>query len=234
MKIKVYASKEDQYKAFLKSVSIIKNEFDFQFIQISDVIDEEQHPHFSIFLLQAHYANGQSLHQQIQYLKEKGAHDQNFLFIIIDKEKITRNQQALVETDLYNSLSAVISSPQVQTASLIGYASLLHNDYSFMYWDERLNQYRTLKQLNTEADKEYFQTYIGVQTLIHFIKENWVGSEYLLTWSAPGKTVVIYQRLPKEIVEEMRRIEKIELVQVEDQKQFERLCDDHQVLTMVY
>ncbi|MDZ5783376.1 hypothetical protein [Marinococcus luteus] len=236
MKVIIYADDEKEYNDFKTAINKDAFNFELSFVPIENDVLNNKDPHFSIFLLKVHYANNQFLHEKIRQLKKQGAHDQNFLFIIIDKENAKTDELQMVKADLFNSLSFFIKNPLIYEISLKGFkVALSHeqgSEYSFIFKDSRSNEFRDIQQVTSEEDRRYLSSYIGMEEVLVFLETNWMKGEYLLLWTPEGHTNILYQYLPYSLIEEMKNIKNLSLCQIKNQMEFNKLGEDSKLITI--
>lgn len=231
MRLHIYAPQINIYKNFLSFID--KNEvFEPYFYSLSvenEVIDI---PHFSIFLLNAQSANSIWVKKRIHELKSCGAHDQNFYFVIYNKETVKVSDIQLVIEDIKKSLDETIENPKIDVSSIAAYEAFKNNDFRFLYFDENVNENRTIKQLEVGNTNDYlsFRKYIG-KDLIEKVLEDWSNSPYLLFWKEEVKTLVTY-KIPQVILDVLNDEYDFNLIDARNVEEFSKLQQDRDIISL--
>lgn len=232
MRLHIYAPQIDIYENFLSFID--QNEaFEPQYYSISIQKDIEEIPHFSIFLLNAQSANSIWLKQHIHDLKTYGAHDQNFYFVIYNKEIAKVNDIQLVVEDLKKSLSETVANPKIDVISLAANEAFKKSDSRFMYFDENLNNNRTIKQIEVGNADDYlfFRKYIGKDKLEHALEE-WANSPYLLFWKNENVKTVVTYKVPEVIIAALSAKYKFSLIDARNIEEFSKLQQDQEIISL--
>lgn len=234
LKVNVYTKKDEQFDRFMYMVEDMKAELEFQFDrkEFSDEFSEEG-SHYSVFLLNTHFANNVWLVEQVQMLKEKGAHDQSFLFILIDRERVKDAELILVEKDLEKSLRKFIHKPNIISMSLAGYEAYINKDDRFIFRNEQMKEHCTIQQLNN--NNEYmllFNKFLGIDTLKqHFVL--WSENKKLLFLGNSSIPTVIGKNIPEIIIEEIERKLGCSVAVFNKKSEFEVMSNNLGVISFV-
>jgi hypothetical protein len=232
MRLHIYAPQIDIYEKFLSFID--QNEvFEPYFYSLSIENDVEEIPHFSIFLLNAQSANSIWVKQRIHELKTCGAHDQNFYFVIYNKETAKFSDIQLVVEDIEKSLIETIENPKIDVISLAVHEAFKNGDSRFMYFDENLSDNRTIKQIESGTANDYlfFRKYIG-KDLVEKVLEDWTNSPYLLFWkNGKAKTLVTY-KVPQIIIEVLNAEYKFSLIDAQNVNEFSKLQQDREIISL--
>lgn len=153
LKVNVYTKKDEQFDRFMYMIEDMNEDLRFQFDKKTFGDDSlEGSSHYSVFLLNTHFANNVWLVEQVQMLKDKGAHDQSFLFILIDRDRVKGADLILIEKDLEKSLQKFIHKPNIISMSLAGYEAYMNKDDRFIFWNEQVKEHCSIKQFPMYTD----------------------------------------------------------------------------------
>ncbi|HFK1511916.1 hypothetical protein [Bacillus paranthracis] len=233
LKVNVYTKKDEQFDRFMYIIEDMNEDLRFQFDKKTFGDDSlEESSHYSVFLLNTHFANNVWLVEQVQMLKDKGAHDQSFLFILIDRERVKDADLILIEKDLEKSLQKFIHKPNIISMSLAGYEAYMNKDDRFIFWNEQAKEHCSIKQLNN--NNEYmliFNKFLGIDTLKqHFIL--WSENKELLleNLSIPK---VIGNNIPEIIIKEIEQKLGCSMAVFNKQSEFEVMSNNLGVISFV-
>lgn len=226
LKVNVYTKKDEQFDRFMYIIEDMNEDLRFQFDKKTFGDDSlEESSHYSVFLLNTHFANNVWLVEQVQMLKDKGAHDQSFLFILIDRDRVKDADLILIEKDLEKSLQKFIHKPNIISMSLAGYEAYMNKDDRFIFWNEQVKEHCSIKQLNN--NNEYmliFNKFLGIDTLKqHFVL--WSENKELLleNLSIPK---VIGNNIPEIIIKEIEQKLGCSMAVFNKQSEFEVMSNN--------
>ncbi|AJI32884.1 hypothetical protein FOC86_01095 [Bacillus thuringiensis] len=226
MKVNVYTKQDEQFDRFMYMIEDMNEDLRFQFDKKTFGDDSlEESSHYSVFLLNTHFANNVWLVEQVQMLKDKGAHDQSFLFILIDRDRVKDADLILIEKDLEKSLQKFIHKPNIISMSLAGYEAYMNKDDRFIFWNEQVKEHCSIKQLNN--NNEYmliFNKFLGIDTLKqHFVL--WSENKELLleNLSIPK---VIGNNIPGIIIKEIEQKLGCSMAVFNKQSEFEVMSNN--------
>lgn len=226
LKVNVYTKKDEQFDRFMYMIEDMNEDLRFQFDKKTFGDDSlEESSHYSVFLLNTHFANNVWLVEQVQMLKDKGAHDQSFLFILIDRDRVKDADLILIEKDLEKSLQKFIHKPNIISMSLAGYEAYMNKDDRFIFWNEQVKEHCSIKQLNN--NNEYmliFNKFLGIDTLKqHFVL--WSENKELLleNLSIPK---VIGNNIPEIIIKEIEQKLGCSMAVFNKQSEFEVMSNN--------
>ncbi|MGN5652367.1 hypothetical protein [Bacillus sp. Brlt_9] len=226
LKVNVYTKKDEQFDRFMYMIEDMNEDLRFQFDKKTFGDDSlEESSHYSVFLLNTHFANNVWLVEQVQMLKDKGAHDQSFLFILIDRDRVKDADLILIEKDLEKSLQKFIHNPNIISMSLAGYEAYMNKDDRFIFWNEQVKEHCSIKQLNN--NNEYmliFNKFLGIDTLKqHFVL--WSENKELLleNLSIPK---VIGNNIPEIIIKEIEQKLGCSMAVFNKQSEFEVMSNN--------
>lgn len=233
LKVNVYTQRDEQFERFMYMIGDMNEELGFQFDRKAFGDDSlEESSHYSIFLLNTHFANNVWLVEQVQMLKEKGAHDRSFLFILIDRERVKDADLILIEKDLEKSLQKFIHKPNIISMSLVGYEAYMNQDDQFIFWNEQVKEHCSIKQLNN--NNEYmllFNKFLGIDTLKqHFVL--WSENKQLLLRNSSIPTV-IGKNIPEIIIDEIEQKLGCSVAIFNKQSEFEVMSNNSGVISFV-
>lgn len=226
LKVNVYTKQDEQFDRFMYMIEDMNEDLRFQFDKKTfgdDSLGESSH--YSVFLLNTHFANNVWLVEQVQMLKDKGAHDQSFLFILIDRDRVKDADLILIEKDLEKSLQKFIHKPNIISMSLAGYEAYMNKDDRFIFWNEQVKEHCSIKQLNN--NNEYmliFNKFLGIDTLKqHFVL--WSENKELLleNLSIPK---VIGNNIPEIIIKEIEQKLGCSMAVFNKQSEFEVMSNN--------
>ncbi|MDM5461097.1 hypothetical protein [Bacillus cereus] len=233
LKVNVYTQGDEQFDRFMYMIEDMNEELGFQFNRKAfgdDFLAESSH--YSIFLLNTHFANNVWLVEQVQMLKEKGTHDQSFLFILIDRDCVNYAELILIEKDLEKSLQKFIHKPNIISMSLAGYEAYMNKDDRFIFWNEQVKEHCSIKQLNN--NNEYmllFNKFLGIDTLKqHFVL--WSENKQLLLGNLSILTV-IGNNIPEIIIKEIEQKLGCSMAVFNKQSEFEVMSNNLGVISFV-
>lgn len=233
LKVNVYTKKDEQFDRFMYMIEDMNEDLRFQFDKKTFGDDSlEGSSHYSVFLLNTHFANNVWLVEQVQMLKDKGAHDQSFLFILIDRDRVKGADLILIEKDLEKSLQKFIHKPNIISMSLAGYEAYMNKDDRFIFWNEQVKEHCSIKQLNN--NNEYmliFNKFLGIDTLKqHFVL--WSENKELLleNLSIPK---VIGNNIPEMIIKEIEQKLGCSMAVFNKQSEFEVMSNNLGVISFV-
>ncbi|PDY95009.1 hypothetical protein CON09_04170 [Bacillus anthracis] len=233
LKVNVYTKKDEQFDRFMYMIEDMNEDLRFQFDKKTFGDDSlEESSHYSVFLLNTHFANNVWLVEQVQMLKDKGAHDQSFLFILIDRDRVKDADLILIEKDLEKSLQKFIHKPNIISMSLAGYEAYMNKDDRFIFWNEQVKEHCSIKQLNN--NNEYmliFNKFLGIDTLKqHFVL--WSENKELLleNLSIPK---VIGNDIPEIIIKEIEQKLGCSMAVFNKQSEFEVMSNNLGVISFV-
>lgn len=226
LKVNVYTKQDEQFDRFMYMIEDMNEDLRFQFDKKTFGDDSlEESSHYSVFLLNTHFANNVWLVEQVQMLKDKGAHDQSFLFILIDRDRVKDADLILIEKDLEKSLQKFIHKPNIISMSLAGYEAYMNKDDRFIFWNEQVKEHCSIKQLNN--NNEYmliFNKFLGIDTLKqHFVL--WSENKELLleNLSIPK---VIGNNIPGIIIKEIEQKLGCSMAVFNKQSEFEVMSNN--------
>ncbi|HFR4184960.1 hypothetical protein P4K91_27165 [Bacillus anthracis] len=226
LKVNVYTKQDEQFDRFMYMIEDMNEDLRFQFDKKTFGDDSlEESSHYSVFLLNTHFANNVWLVEQVQMLKDKGAHDQSFLFILIDRDRVKDADLILIEKDLEKSLQKFIHKPNIISMSLAGYEAYMNKDDRFIFWNEQVKEHCSIKQLNN--NNEYmliFNKFLGIDTLKqHFVL--WSENKELLleNLSIPK---VIGNNIPEIIIKEIEQKLGCSMAVFNKQSEFEVMSNN--------
>ncbi|PES90327.1 hypothetical protein CN491_24880 [Bacillus cereus] len=233
LKVNVYTKKDEQFDRFMYMIEDMNEDLGFQFDKKTFGDDSlEESSHYSVFLLNTHFANNVWLVEQVQMLKDKGAHDQSFLFILIDRERVKDADLILIEKDLEKSLQKFIHNPNIISMSLAGYEAYMNKDDRFIFWNEQVKEYCSIKQLNN--NNEYmllFNKFLGIDTLKQYFVL-WSENKLLLLRNSSIPTV-IGKNIPEIIIEEIEQKLGCSVAIFNKQSEFEVMSNNSGVISFV-
>ncbi|AJI30719.1 hypothetical protein I6G76_20105 [Bacillus cereus] len=234
MKVNVYAQRDEQFDRFMYMIEDMNEELGFQFDKKAfggEFVEEELH--YSIFLLNTHFANNIWLVEQVQMLKAKGAHDQSLLFILTDRERVKDADLTLIEKDLEKTLQKFIHKPNIISMSLVGYEAYMNKDDRFIFWNEQVKEHCSIKQLNN--NNEYmllFNKFLGIDTLKqHFVL--WLENKQLVSLGNVSTPTVIGKNIPGIIIEEIEKKLGCSVAIFNKQSEFEVMSNNLGVISFV-
>lgn len=234
LKVNVYTQRDEQFDRFMYMIEDMNEELGFQFDKKAfgdEFLGEDLH--YSIFLLNTHFANNVWLVEQVQMLKEKGAHDQSFLFILTDRERVKDADLIVIEKDLEKTLQKFIHKPNIISMSLAGYEAYMNKDDRFIFWNEQVKEHCSIKQLNN--NNEYmllFNKFLGIDILKqHFIL--WSENKQLLFLGNSSTPTVIGKNIPEIIIEEIEQKLGCSVAIFNKQSEFEVMSNNLGVISFV-
>lgn len=233
MRLHIYSLQETIYESFLYFIDQ-SLPFETHWYPLNEDVIVEENPHFSIFLLSIQNANSSWLKQHIEKLKSIGAHDRNFYFVLHNKEAAPRPSDiAIVIEDLRKSLSEILVNPMINPISIRAHQAFVQGESRFLYFDDTLNEHRTLKQLETGDAKDllYFHQYIGKKQ-VEKVLEEWSESPFLLFWKNSNlKTLLIYN-VPDIVVSGLGEYHKFNLITANNNDEFLKIQQDKQIISI--
>ncbi|RLL43933.1 hypothetical protein D8M04_13605 [Oceanobacillus piezotolerans] len=233
MRLHIYSLQETTYESFLSFIDQ-SLPFKIHWYPLNEEVTVEGIPHFSIFLLSIQGANSIWLMQHIEKLKNMGAHDQNFYFVLYNKESAPRQSDIeLVVEDLHNNLSEMLVKPMIDTISIRAYDAFVQGESRFLYFDDILNEHRTIKQLETSDSADYlnFQKYIGKRQ-VEIILEEWSRSPFLLFWKKSNlKTLLVYD-VPEVVVSSLLMHYNFNLITASNEDEFLKIQQDKEIISI--
>lgn len=220
----------DDFQDFIN----IQDTFEVAWYPLNEETELGDTPHFALFLLNIQNANSLWLKQQVTKLKVLGAHDQNFYFVIYNKESAPKPKDILIVIeDLKKSLKDVLVSPAIDAISLKAHKAYVEEDIRFLYFDEYLDEHRTIKQLQVGEVDDFlqFQQYIGKRVVEQTI-EKWSVSPYLLFWKNEQVTTFVTYEVPKYLIGELQEQYRFTHIQAESLEQFNQLKSDKEIISI--
>ncbi|MDF0728889.1 hypothetical protein PY093_19950 [Cytobacillus sp. S13-E01] len=233
MRLHIYSLQKATYNNFL---SFIDQSLPFEtyWLPLNEDIVGEEIAHFSIFLLDIQNANSIWLKKQIERLKFMGAHDNNFYFVLHNKEAAPRQSDIeLVVKDLRESLSEILVDPKIHKISLRAYEAFVQGDSRFLYFDDILNEHRTIKQLETGDTNDYlcFQRFIGKKQVEKVLKE-WSESPFLLFWKNSNLKSLLVFNVPDIVLNSLSELYKFNLIIANNEVEFLKIKQDKDIISI--
>jgi hypothetical protein len=233
MRLHIYSLKEATYESFLSFIDQ-SLPFETHWYPLNEDVVVEENPHFSIFLLGIQNANSSWLKQHIEKLKTVGAHDRNFHFVLHNKEATPRPSDiAVVVEDLRKSLSEILVNPMIDAISIRAHEAFIQGESRFLYFDDTLNEHRTIQQLETGDGNDflYFHQYIGKKQ-VQKVLEEWSESPFLLFWKNRDlKTLLVYD-VPDVVVSSLGEHYKFNLIIANSKDEFLKVQQDKQIISI--
>lgn len=233
VKLHIYSLQKsiaDDFQDFIN----IQDTFEVAWYPLNEETELDNTPHFALFLLNIQNANSFWLKQQVAKLKELGAHDQNFYFVIYNKESAPKPRDILlVIEDLKKSLADVLLSPAIDAISLKAHKAYAEEDVRFLYFDEYLDEHRTIKQLQLGDADDFlqFQQYIGKRAVEQTVGK-WSVSPYLLFWKNEQVATVVTYEVPTYLIEALQEQYHFTHLQAESLEQFNQLKSDKEIISI--
>lgn len=229
MRLHIYSMKEKTYKKILDFFEL-RESFQTEWHPLNQESTLDEEAHFSIFLLDIHVANSQWLNERLKKLKRLGAHDQNFYFILYNKESTNPSDIEKVKEDLKNSLSKNIVNPLIDTIALAAYEAFTNKDSRFAYFDE---EWHTIKQVE-EGDEDNlirFNNYLG-KNQVNKILKMWLESPFLLIWKNNDLTNFLTYKVPSVIIDKLEERYQFNLIEADSYDEFVKLQRDAEIISL--
>ncbi|MGD7043204.1 hypothetical protein [Jeotgalibacillus proteolyticus] len=229
----VFTMNESENEIFRELISHFDSGLSLNFRPLNRSIESEWEPDYHLFLLDAGFANSEYLHERMNELRKRGAHDRHFLFVIKNKESISSQNLELVVDDLKTSLQTYLVDPVILTASINGQKAYV-NDEPFEIWNHKTAEYQSFKKLKHLHQTDVIERYTGFKELIDFYQRFWRDAQPAFLWSSSDLTPFIYNELPAELIEALNSLKGIELLKIEDPEIFAAAVKDRHVLSVAY